>query len=129
MKLYEYCCSINSLKTLRHPLHTKVYIGPDNRVLVLRKDWKTAEQESIIFDRNGTYFHSWGSYFFPLNKFLHMNPQIIQHARKILERKHAEQCEENKKNRMETRIARLENSLEKVIKMIEHSGSHSGVKP
>lgn len=119
MRLYEYCSSINSLQTLSHPLNTKIYVGPDGRVLVLRKDWGQTEQYSTIFDHNGTYFYSWGSYFFLSDDFLRMDAQIIQHARKILERKHAEQYEENKKNCTENRISKLESGLERVFEMIK----------
>lgn len=48
-----------------------------------------------------------------------MDAQIIQHARKILERKHAEQYEENKKNCTENRISKLESGLERVFEMIK----------
>lgn len=119
MRLHDYCSDINSLENLQHPLNTKIFIGPDSRVFGLRKDWGKTEPESIIFDRNGTYFHSWGSYFSFSNTFLQMDAQIVQHARKILERKNAEQYEENKKSRLKNRIFQLENDLGHVMQMIK----------
>lgn len=83
--MFEYFTRINSLATLRNPLNTKIYIGPDNRVFVLRKDYRTAEQQSIIFDQNGLYLFSWISYFCLSKVFLRVDPEIIQQARKILE--------------------------------------------
>lgn len=118
MRLHEYCMNINSLKNLRHPLNTKIYIGPDGRVLILPPDWGHTEQHSIIFDRNGSYFYSWASYFSFSNAFLRMDRHILQHAREVLERKEVLLNEEHKKNSVENRLVKLDNSLQKVNRMI-----------
>lgn len=119
MHLYEYCCSINSLKSLRHPLHTKIYIGPDKRVLILRKDWKTAEQDSIIFDQNGSYMYSWGSYFSFTNEFLRMDSRIVQHARRILERKDKERQDDNATKHMKDKFVELQSNSEFMMHMLQ----------
>lgn len=50
MKLFEYFTKINALEILSHPSNTRIYIGPDNRMLILRKDYRIAEQSLTLFD-------------------------------------------------------------------------------
>lgn len=119
MSFYEHCSSINSLKSLCHPLNTKIYISQDNKVLVLRKDWKTSEQDSIRFDQNGSYLYDWASHFSLSNKIFRIHRHIVHHIRKILERRDTEQYKENKKYRLKNHIAKLENDMEKIMHSIE----------
>lgn len=119
MKLYEHCSSINSLKTLCHPLNTKIYISQDNRVLILRKDWKTAEQDSIRFDQNGSYLSDWSSHFSLSNKIFRIHRHIVHHIRKILERRDTEQYKESKNQHFNNHIVKLENDLEKIMQIIQ----------
>lgn len=119
MKLYEHCSSINSLKTLCHPLNTKIYISQDNRVLILRKDWKTAEQDSIKFDQNGSYLDDWSSHFSLSNKVFRIHRHIVRHIRKILERRDTEQYKASKNHNFNNHIVKLENDLEKMMQIIQ----------
>lgn len=121
MKAFSFFTKINSLETLCHPLNTKIYISPDNRVLVLRKDYRTAEQNSIIFDQNGSYLFSWISYFCCSNKFLRVDEKIVQKARNILEMKFIKQKEETEKNQLKNRIVKLEDDLNEIMQMVKQS--------
>lgn len=125
MAVYEYFTKINSLGILRHPLNTKIYIGPDNRVLILRKDYRTAEQNSIIFDQNGSYLISWISYFCFSNKFLWVDPSIVSLAGQIIKRKVIKQQGESEKNHLINRIAKLESNLDIIMEMIKHNNSNT----
>lgn len=117
MKILEYFTKIHSIEALHLPFNTKIYIACDNRVLILRKDYKTAEQPSIVFDQNGSYLHSWISYFGFSNQFLRVDPKIVHLARRILERKESIQQEENEKNHLKNRIAKMEIELQQIIEM------------
>lgn len=119
MKILKYWVSISILDTLRNPLNTKLYIGPDNRVLILRKDWRTVEEGSIIFDQNGSYLYSWVSKISCSNKFYHICPKIVHHARKILERRNTEQHEENARTRLREQIFKLQNDSDKIMEMMQ----------
>lgn len=123
MKTFTYFTKINSLETLRHPMNTKIYIGSDNRVLVLRKDYRTSEQSSIIFDQNGSYSLDWLSYFCCTNKFLQVDKRIVQRARNILGTKNAKQKEETEKNQLKNRIVQLEGDLDEIKQMIKHNNA------
>lgn len=117
----EHFTKINALETLSHPSNTRIFIGPDNRVLILRKDYRTAEQGSTIFDQNGSYLCSWLNYFCFSDKFLKVDPKIVNLAQKILEKKEIKQRHESEKNHLTTRITKLESDLEKVIQCIKQS--------
>lgn len=119
MKFYEHCSSINSLKILCHPLNTKIYVSQDNKVLILKKDWKTSEQDSIIFDQNGAYLYDWASHFSLSNKVFRIHRHIVEHIRKILERRDTEQYKEHKKYQLKNHIMKLENDIGKIMQTIQ----------
>lgn len=118
MNTFAYFTKINSFDTLRHPVNTKIYIGSDRRVLVLRKDYRTAEQDSILFDQNGSYLFSWISYFCCSNKFLRVDKRIVQEARNILEMKNMAEQDEIEKNQLKNHIIRLERDLDEIKQMM-----------
>lgn len=121
LRILEYTTKINALETLRNSLNTKIFIGPNRKVLILRKDYRTSEQDSIIFDQNGFYLHSWISYFCFTNKILRVDPKIVQQARRILEKKDLKRKDENEKNLLKNKITILENNLEKAIHLIKQN--------
>lgn len=121
MRLFEYLLKLNALETLRNSLNTKIFIGPENKVLILRKDYRTSEQGSTIFDQNGFYLDSWMSYFSFTDKVLRIDPNIAQQARRILEKKELQRKEENEKILLCNKIGKLENNLEKVIGLMKQT--------
>lgn len=114
MRIIGYFTKNDSFETLCHPSNTKIFIGPHNKVLILRKGYKTAEQYSTIFDQNGSYLNSWMSYFSFSNRTLHVDPRIVHHARQILEQKDAIQVAESGKKQFENRIIKMENDLHRM---------------
>lgn len=125
MKVFEYLTKINPLEKLYNPLNAKIYIGPNNKVLILHKDYRTAEQDSINFDQNGVYLCSWISCFTFSKKFLRVDANTMQNIKKILERKNAKQHEENEKNQLKNQVHKLENDLEKLLHMIKQNDQTS----
>lgn len=123
-KMFEYFTRINSLATLRNPLNTKIYIGPDNRIFILRKDYRTAEQDSTIFDQNGFYLFSWISHFCFSKIFLRVDPKIIQQARRILELKDLYLRRENEKNHFENRFSNIEQQFDKIMQIIKQKNKN-----
>lgn len=122
MKFTKPCIENSIFKTLCSPLNTKIYIGPDNKILILRKDWRTVEESSIIFDQNGTYLYDWVSNILFSKRFYQLPPNIVHHVRKILERKNTEQYEENAKKRLRQQICKLQNDSEKLMQMMQSIG-------
>ncbi|XP_055295163.1 transient receptor potential cation channel protein painless-like [Sitodiplosis mosellana] len=120
-KLFKYFAKINTLDILHWPSKTKIYIGPDNGILVLRKDYKTAEQESIEFHKNGSYLHSWTSHLFCSHKHLRVHPKVVHEARRIIEMKESKQREQNEKNQLKNRIVNIENTLNEIKQMIQQN--------
>lgn len=118
MNILEYFTKIHSIEALCSHLNTKIYIGPDNKVLILHRDYRTAEQNSIVFDQNGTYLYSWMSYFYIFDEFLRVDSKIVDSAHRILEKKESMQREENEKNQLWSRINKMENDLQKIMEMI-----------
>lgn len=94
-------------------------------MLILRKDYRTAEQNSIIFDQNGSYLISWISYFCFSNKFLWVDPSIVSLAGQIIKRKIIKQQGESEKNHLINRIAKLESHLDIIMEMIKHNNSNT----
>lgn len=125
MKVFNYFVKLDALKPLRAPFNTKIYIAPNNQVLILRKDYKTSEQDSIIFDQNGAYLYGWISYFCVSNQFLRVDPKIVHLARRILERKDEIQREECEYNHLRNRIAKMENDLQKMMDMVICNGNNT----
>lgn len=64
---------------------------------------------------------SWISYFCFSDKFLQVDPKIVNLARRILEKKDIKQREESENNQLRIRIAKLESDLEKIIQSIKQS--------
>lgn len=127
MRVFEYFTKINPLEKLCSSFNTKIYIGPNNKVLILKNDYRTSEQFSIIFNQNGTYLYDWVSYFICTKKILRVDPSIVHKARKILDRKDVKHKEENEKNRLRNYCIRLESYLEKVVQMIKQNDNISQV--
>lgn len=127
MRVFEYFTKINPLEKLCSSSNTKVYIGPNNKVLILKSDYRTSEQFSIIFPQNGNYLLSWVSYFICSKKLLKVDPNIVQKARKILDRKDANDKEENEKTRLRNYCIRLENDLEKVMQIVKENDNVSQI--
>lgn len=119
MRIIEYFTKLNSLETLCQPLNTKIYIGPQHKVLILRKDYKTAEQYSTIFEENGSYLNSWTSYFCVSNRPLHIDLNIKHHAKQILERTDQLRMKENEKKQFQHRIIQMENDLQQMRRMVK----------
>lgn len=119
MRIIEYFTKLNSLEILSQPLNTKIYIGPQNKVLILRKDYKTAEQYSTIFEENGSYLNSWTSYFCVSNRPLHIDSNIKHHAEQILERMNKIRMSENEKKQFQHRIIKMENDLQQMKGMVK----------
>lgn len=124
MRIIEHFTKISSLDALCQPFNTKIFIASNNKVLLLRTDYKTSEQYSTIFDQNGTYLGSWWSYFTFSKRCLRIESKIIHLARKILERRYQCQSIEKKKKQFDNRILNLENDIQKLRHMMEkHDGN------
>lgn len=119
MKVFSYCVKLDALKALRTPFNTKIYIAPNNQILILRKDYKTAEQDSIIFDQNGAYLYGWRSYLGFSNHLLRVDPKNVHFARRILERKDESRREESESNHLRNRIDKIETDLQKMMDMVK----------
>lgn len=119
MKLLYHFTNTNSLGDLRQPANTKIYIGPENKVLILRKDYKTAEQKSVIFEQNGSYLNAW--IFFMSNKHLRIDPSVIQLAHRIIEKNDIKQQQEAERKVVKERLFKVEKNLEKLMRIIERN--------
>lgn len=126
MRIIERFTKISSTDALCQPFNTKIFITPDNKVLLLRTDYKTSEQYSTIFDQNGTYLCSWWSYFTFSKRCLSVNSKIIHLVRKILEERDHSQLADKRKKQFENRISNLETDIQKLMRMVEkHDGNVS----
>lgn len=124
MRIIERFTRISSTDALCQPFNTKIFITPNNKVLLLRTDYKTSEQYSTIFDQNGTYLCSWWSYFTFSKRCLSVNSKIIRLARKILEQRDQNQLADKTKKQFENRVLNLENYIQKLMRMMEkHDGN------
>lgn len=123
MRIIEHFTKISSTDALCQPFNTKIFIAPNNKVLLLRTDYKTSEQYSTIFDQNGTYLCSWWSYFTFSKRYLKVNSKILDSARKILEHRLHCQTDGRAKKQFDNRMLDLENNIQKLMKMI---GKHDG---
>lgn len=119
MRIIERFSKLNSLEMLSQPSNTKVYIGPQNKVLILRKDYKTAEQYSTIFDENGSYLNSWISYFCISNRPFHVDPNIVRAARRILEQNYSNRVNVIEKSSFQHCIAQMENDLKQMNEIVK----------
>lgn len=124
MRIIEHFTKISSFDALCQPFNTKIFIASNNKVLLLRTDYKTSEQYSTIFEQNGTYLCGWWSYFTFSKQCLRVDSKIIDLARGILEQRHQCQSIEMKKKQFDNRISNLENDIQKLMQMVgEHDGN------
>lgn len=124
MRILEHFTKISSIDALCQPFNTKIFVTPNDKVLLLRTDYKTSEQYSTIFDQNGTYLCSWWSYFTFSKRYLYVDSKIIHLARKILEQRDHNQSTEKAKRQFENRISNLEGDIQKIMRMMEkHDGN------
>lgn len=123
MRVVEHFTRITSMDAICQPFNTKIFIASNNKVFVLRTDYKTSEQYSTIFDQNGTYLYSWWSYFTCSKRYLRIDSKIIDLTRKILKHRDQHQSTEKAEKQFDNQILNLENEIQKLMKMFErHDG-------
>lgn len=105
---------INTLEMLQRSANTKVFVGPDNRILVLRKDYKTFQQDSNEFEKNGSYLRSWISRLYISHQHLRVHPSIVREAHRIIQMKESKQKERYEDSHLGKRISKLENELDEI---------------
>lgn len=124
-KMFKFFAKINTLESagIRLPVNTKIYIGQHNEIFVLQKDYKTTEQDSVEFSKNGSYLYSWTSFIFCSQRYLRVNSDTMKVARHIIEMKvieHREQCE---KKQLKNQINKLKLNLTEIMKIVKRNNN------
>lgn len=119
MRVVEHFTKRTSLDALCQPFNTKVFIAPDNRLLLLRTDYQTSEQYSTILHQNGSYLCSWTSYFTCSKGYLEVDPQIVHLARQILQQRDQHKSIERKKIQFSHDVSNLESRIHKMMQVID----------
>lgn len=120
-KLFKWLTRINTIDALQRPLNTKIYIAPDNRVLILRKDYRISKHDSNDFQKNGSYLYDWTNYFFFSPIYFRVHSIFVQDARRIIALKEIKQKEQYEKRLLKREIKKLKRDLEQIKQIVKQN--------